>query len=78
MSPNRPDRDPYRLERFLSAQDLIYPQVVSELRAGHKDASGNFVNAPGGSLINDRAIDASIQELERLRWYSLSSESAAA
>jgi len=36
MSPNRPDRDPYRLERFLSAQDLIYPQVVSELRAGYK------------------------------------------
>ena len=35
---------------------------VSELRAGHKDASGNFVDAPGGSLINDRAIDASIQE----------------
>jgi CxxC motif-containing protein (DUF1111 family) len=35
---------------------------VSELRAGHKDASGNFVDAPGGSLINDRAIDASLQE----------------
>lgn len=35
---------------------------VSELRAGHKDSSGNFVDAPGGSLINDRAIDASIQE----------------
>jgi CxxC motif-containing protein (DUF1111 family) len=35
---------------------------VSELRAGHRDAFGNFVDAPGGSLINDRAIDASIQE----------------
>ena len=35
---------------------------VSELRAGHRDASGNFVDAPGGSLINDRAIDPSIQE----------------
>ncbi len=35
---------------------------VAELRAGHRDASGNFVDAPGGSLINDRAIDASIQE----------------
>jgi len=35
---------------------------VSELRAGHKDSSGKFVDAPGGSLINDRAIDASIQE----------------
>ena len=36
MSPNRSDRDPYRLERFLSAQDPIYLQVVFELRAGYK------------------------------------------
>jgi uncharacterized protein (DUF1810 family) len=36
MSPNRHDRDPYRLERFLSAQDPMYPQVVSELRARYK------------------------------------------
>jgi len=35
---------------------------ISELRAGHNDSAGNFVDAPGGSLINDRAIDASIQE----------------
>jgi len=35
---------------------------VTELRAGHNDSSGNFIDAPGGSLINDRAIDASIQE----------------
>src|SRR5262247_3002508 len=31
---------------------------LSELRAGHTDAFGNFVDAPGGSLINDRAINA--------------------
>jgi CxxC motif-containing protein (DUF1111 family) len=35
---------------------------ISELRAGHRDGFGNFVDAPGGSLINDRAVDASIQE----------------
>jgi len=35
---------------------------ISELRAGHLNSFGNFVDAPGGSLINDRAIDASIQE----------------
>jgi CxxC motif-containing protein (DUF1111 family) len=35
---------------------------ISELRAGHLDGSGNFVDAPGGSLINDRAINAAIQE----------------
>ena len=35
---------------------------ITEFRAGHTDAAGNFVDAPGGSLINDRAIDASIQE----------------
>jgi CxxC motif-containing protein (DUF1111 family) len=35
---------------------------ISELRAGHTDGSGNFVDAPGGSLINDRATNANIQE----------------
>ena len=35
---------------------------ISELRAGHL-SNGNFVDAPGGSLINDRAINAAIQEL---------------
>jgi len=35
---------------------------ISELRAGHNDGAGNFVDAPGGSLINDRAINAAIQE----------------
>src|SRR3989475_12406104 len=34
---------------------------ISELRAGHV-SNGNFVDAPGGSLINDRAINAAIQE----------------
>jgi CxxC motif-containing protein (DUF1111 family) len=35
---------------------------ITELRAGHLDVFDNFVDARGGSLINDRAIDASIQE----------------
>jgi len=35
---------------------------VSELRAGHLDVFNNFIDAPGGSLINDRAIKAAIQE----------------
>src|SRR5947199_5017580 len=35
---------------------------ISELRAGHRDALGRFVDAPGGSLINDRAINADAQE----------------
>ncbi|MDQ1558539.1 MAG: hypothetical protein QOD32_1599 [Pyrinomonadaceae bacterium] len=35
---------------------------ITELRAGHLDGFGFFVDAPGGSLINDRAINASIQE----------------
>jgi hypothetical protein len=34
---------------------------VTELRAGHFDGT-NFVEHPGGSLINDRANDRSIQE----------------
>ena len=34
---------------------------VTELRAGHFDGL-LFINHPGGSLINDRAIDPSIQE----------------
>jgi CxxC motif-containing protein (DUF1111 family) len=35
---------------------------ISELRAGHQDGSGNFVDGPGGSLFNDRATSATIQE----------------
>ncbi|MCA1816132.1 MAG: hypothetical protein LC746_06940 [Acidobacteria bacterium] len=35
---------------------------ITELRAGHDDANGNFVDAAGGSLINDRATNANIQE----------------
>ena len=35
---------------------------ISELRAGHLDGSGNFVDGPGGSLFNDRATNAQIQE----------------
>ena len=35
---------------------------ITELRAGHTDGFGNFVDAAGGSLINDRATNASIQE----------------
>jgi CxxC motif-containing protein (DUF1111 family) len=34
---------------------------ITELRAGHFDGV-NFINHPGGSLINDRATDAEIQE----------------
>jgi len=34
---------------------------ITELRAGHFDGV-NFIDHPGGPLINDRAIDASIQE----------------
>jgi CxxC motif-containing protein (DUF1111 family) len=35
---------------------------INELRAGHLDINGNFADAIGGSLINDRAIDPKIQE----------------
>src|SRR4051812_48797192 len=35
---------------------------ISELRAGHFDGAGNFVDGPGGSLFNERAINAAFQE----------------
>ncbi|MFN0121128.1 MAG: di-heme oxidoredictase family protein [Blastocatellia bacterium] len=35
---------------------------VTVLRAGRRDAQGNFVDASGGSLINDRAIHPALQE----------------
>ena len=28
--------DPFNLQRFVDAQDGVYPQVLAELRAGHK------------------------------------------
>src|SRR5438105_15441417 len=35
---------------------------ITEFRAGHLDVNGNFVDAAGGSLINDRCINAQFQE----------------
>ena len=35
---------------------------VTELRAGHLNGFGEFADARGGSLINDRAIDSRVQE----------------
>jgi CxxC motif-containing protein (DUF1111 family) len=35
---------------------------IPELRAGHSGIDGSFVNPPGGSLIQARAINAEIQE----------------
>ena len=35
---------------------------VNELRAGSSNADSTFTPHPGGSLVNDRAIDAAIQE----------------
>lgn len=35
---------------------------ITELRVGRTDSFGNFFDRPGGSLINDRAINAKIQE----------------
>src|ERR1043165_9012413 len=35
---------------------------ITEFRAGHLDANGSFVAAPGGSLLNARATNAAIQE----------------
>src|ERR1700736_5208461 len=41
---------------------------VSELRAGQRNAEGEFVDTPGGSLIHKRAIDRSTGDLEMGRW----------
>jgi CxxC motif-containing protein (DUF1111 family) len=35
---------------------------ITELRAGHNSPINEFVDAPGGSLINDRAINSKVQE----------------
>jgi CxxC motif-containing protein (DUF1111 family) len=35
---------------------------ITEFRSGHLDSAGNFVDTVGGSLINDRATNAQIQE----------------
>lgn len=36
---------------------------VTELRAGHRNSAGQFIEAPGGSLIHSRAIHPDIQEM---------------
>jgi uncharacterized protein (DUF1810 family) len=37
-NPQRSSRDPYHLERFVLAQDRVFDQVVSELKAGSKQS----------------------------------------
>jgi uncharacterized protein (DUF1810 family) len=36
LNPQHSSSDPFDLERFLLAQDRIYPRVLSELQAGEK------------------------------------------
>jgi uncharacterized protein (DUF1810 family) len=36
--PEVKNGDPYNLERFVKAQELVFEQVCSELRAGRKDS----------------------------------------
>jgi hypothetical protein len=47
----------------------------ANLYAGHPDAAGNFVAAPGGSLVQQHAIDPRIQEVptpeENIRSYRI-------
>jgi CxxC motif-containing protein (DUF1111 family) len=54
---------------------------VSELRAGH-NSNGVFVDAPGGSLVNDRATNAAIQErvpgAENIRAFRMSTNTLGA
>jgi uncharacterized protein (DUF1810 family) len=36
--PETPDADPFNLQRFVSAQEHVYPTVCAELQEGEKDS----------------------------------------
>jgi len=59
--------DPYDLQRFVEAQDRVYPRVVAELRAGRKTSHWMWFVFPqvaglGSSPMAQRYAIASIDE----------------
>ncbi|OBH35757.1 calpastatin [Mycobacterium sp. E342] len=67
----QPDSDPFGLERFVEAQDPVYPTVVEELRAGRKRSHWMWFVFPqlrglGGS---PTAVHYGISSLDEARAY---------
>src|ERR1700743_1031304 len=48
--------DPYNLKRFVDAQDAVYPRVVVELRAGHKQSHWMWFVFPQLGGLGHRAM----------------------
>lgn len=63
--------DPHNLERFLAAQEPIYPTVVTELRAGRKESHWMWFIFPqfAGLGTSSMAQRYAIQSLEEARAY---------
>jgi uncharacterized protein (DUF1810 family) len=59
--------DPFDLQRFVDAQDGVYPQALAELKAGHKQSHWIWFVFPqiaglGASAMNRRYAIGSLEE----------------
>lgn len=71
MTGNCDAADPFRLERFVAAQDTVYGQVVGELRAGLKRTHWMWFVFPQiiGLGSSGTAVFYSIRSLDEARAY---------
>jgi uncharacterized protein (DUF1810 family) len=63
--------DPHDLQRFLAAQEPVYPTVVAELRAGHKESHWMWFIFPQLAGLGNSAMTQryAIRDLEEARAY---------
>jgi uncharacterized protein (DUF1810 family) len=63
--------DPFNLERFVRAQDPVYPRVLKELRQGHKETHWMWFIFPQrkGLGSSPTAVLYAISSLEEARAY---------
>lgn len=64
-------KDPFELDRFVSAQDPVYPQVLAELRTGRKRTHWIWFIFPqiAGLGFSSTSVHYAIRSLEEARAY---------
>ena len=71
MTNSRPSSDPHNLQRFVDAQEHIYPQALGELQSGLKRTHWMWFTFPqlAGLGSSERAQFYAIRSLEEARAY---------
>jgi uncharacterized protein (DUF1810 family) len=59
--PETPDADPFNLQRFVSAQEHVYPTVCAELQEGEKGSHWMWFIFPQIKGRRSKALDSARQ-----------------